>query len=111
MPAASTGARPAAICAAVRSALPGVTSRSPPSTTESAAKTSMASSGCQGRSSWLCSRIAAGPKRAPARKLVAVSNGTPSTATSAPAQSVTFGQRAKVRTPVYRGAREASGGP
>ena len=54
--------------------------------------------------SWLWSRMAAGPKRGPGRMLVAVSNGTPRTATSAFSQSVDAGQRANVRIPVYRGA-------
>ena len=56
-------------------------------------------------------RIASGPKRAPGRIVVAVSNGTPSTATSTPSsQSATCGHRAKVLIPVYRGAFDASGG-
>ena len=45
-------------------------------------------------------RIASGPNRAPGRRLVAVSNGTPMTATSTSSSEVTYGQRAKVRTPV-----------
>ena len=61
----------------VRSAFPGVTARSPPSSTDRPANTSIACCGCHGRISRLWSRIAAGPKRAPVRKLVAVSNGTP----------------------------------
>jgi hypothetical protein len=44
--------------------------------------------------------MASGPNRAPARKLVAVSNGTPITATSTPSGSETLGQRAKVLIPV-----------
>ena len=42
----------------------------------------------------------AGPKRAPGRIEVAVSNGTPTIAASTPAGSVTCGARANVRMPV-----------
>ncbi len=42
----------------------------------------------------------AGPKRAPGRIEVAVSNGTPTTATSASSAEVTCGARANVRMPV-----------
>ena len=103
-PASITGRSPSSICPAVRSAFPGVMPMSPPSITERVAKTSIAWAVCQGRMSWLWSRMAAGPKRGPGRMLVAVSNGTPSTATSAFSQSVDAGQRANVRIPVYRGA-------
>jgi hypothetical protein len=79
--------------------LPGVTSRSPQSTSDWLANTSTSSGGCHGRSSSDAARIASGPKRAPGRKLVAVSNGTPTTAASTPSGSVRCGSRANVRTP------------
>jgi hypothetical protein len=111
-PARTTGSSCSAICAAVRSALPGVTVRSPASTTESAPKTSISFTGCHGRSSSDASRIPAGPNRAPGRMDVAVSNGMPSTAASTPSNvSETWGQRANVRMPVYRGAARPSAGP
>ena len=56
-------------------------------------------------------RIDSGPKRAPGRFVVAVSNGIPRTATSTPSGSSTSGQRANVLTPEYRGDVSASGGP
>ena len=100
IPAATSGRSPSWICAAVFSALPGVTARSPQSTSDWLANTSMPSGGCHGRSSSEAARIASGPKRAPGRKLVAVSNGTPTTAASTPSGAVTCGNRANVRTPV-----------
>jgi len=100
-PARTTGSSCSAICAAVRSALPGVTSTSPASTTERVAKTSTGCTGCHGRRSSEASRIPAGPKRAPGRIDVAVSNGTPMTAASTPsAVAAACGQRANVRMPV-----------
>ena len=51
------------------------------------------------------------PKRAPLRKLVAVSNGIPATAKSTPSVPVTWGSRMKVRTPAKRGFTNASAGP
>ena len=44
-------------------------------------------------------RIASGPKRAPGRFVVAVSNGMPRTATSTSSGLSTSGQRANVFTP------------
>jgi len=67
-------------------------------------------SGLYGRRSEDAERIASGPKRAPERKLVAVSNGSPSTAASTPSRSVTYGSRMKVRMPEKRGLRKASAG-
>jgi len=79
----------------------GVTSRSPPSTTESEPKTSISCTGCHGRSSSEASRMPAGPKRAPGRIEVAVSKGTPITAASTPsAVGAACGHRANVRMPV-----------
>ena len=42
----------------------------------------------------------AGPKRAPGRIEVAVSNGTPTIAASTPSADSTYGARANVRMPV-----------
>ena len=75
-------------------------SMSPQSTTDCVANTSTSSAGWYGRSSADADRIASGPNRVPARKLVAVSNGTPTTATSTPSTARTCGQRANVRMPV-----------
>ena len=44
-----------------------------------------------------------GPKRAPTRKVVAVSKGAPTIAASLFSRSRTFGNRMKVRTPLKRG--------
>ena len=79
-PAATSGRSPSAICAIVRSALPAVTGRSPASTTERPAKTSTPWTVWNGRSANDADRIASGPKRGPGRKLVPVSNGTPTIA-------------------------------
>ena len=82
-------------------ALPGVSSRSPQSDDREARRTRpRRAAGGRAAGSAEAERIASGPNRAPGRKLVAVSNGTPTTATSTPSSSVTCGQRAKVRTPV-----------
>src|SRR5947208_10715934 len=78
--------------------------------TESASRTSIARAGWYGRSSTDAERIASGPKRAPGRKLVAVSNGTPTAAASTSARSVTCGSRMNVRTPANRGYALASTG-
>ena len=71
---------------------------------------SMSCSALYGRRSAEAARIASGPKRAPARKLVAVSNGRPTTAKSTSSMSVTCGSRMKVRIPEKRGLRKASAG-
>ena len=49
-------------------------------------------------------RIARGPKRAPGRLVVAVSNGTPMTATSTPSRAVTYLRRMNEVTPPYVGS-------
>ena len=94
----------------LRAELPGDVLTSPKSANDSEAKTSTCCTGCQGRSSSEASRIPAGPKRATGRIDVAVSNGTPTTATSTPSGSVTCGARANVRMPVKRGASPVPGG-
>ena len=59
--------------------------------------------GWYGRSSADADRIPSGPKRAPVRKVVAVSNGIPTTAASTPASSTTWGSRMNVLMPEKRG--------
>ena len=82
-PARSTGSSCAAICSrGAHARCPAWSSRSPRSASESEPKTSTSCAGFHGRSSSEASRIPAGPKRAPGRIEVAVSNGTPRTATS-----------------------------
>src|SRR3712207_2073933 len=54
--------------------------------------------------------MASGPKRAPDLKETASSVGTPTTATSTPSVSATWGSRMKVRGPVKRGVSEESAG-
>ena len=63
-------------------------------------QTSTCWTGCHGRSSSDASRMPAGPKRAPGRIEVAVSNGTPTMATSRPSGELSSGARANVRMPV-----------
>jgi hypothetical protein len=99
-PDSASGRNASAICAVVRSALPGVTPTSPQSTTDRRANTSTSCAGRYGRRSAEAERMASGPKRGPERKLVAVSKGTPTIAASTPSSSRTCGQRAKVRIPV-----------
>ena len=68
------------------------------------ANTSTSSGGWYGRRPIEAERIASGPKRAPGRLLVAVSNGTPTAATSTPSRS----SRADS---ARRSARRCSGAP
>ena len=74
---------------------------SPRSTIESVSNTLTRWAVFHGRSSIDASRIPAGPKRAPGRIVVAVSNGTPMMAASTSVRSSgTCGKRANVRMPV-----------
>ena len=105
----STGSSCAAICSAVRSALPGVVCRSPRSAMRARRRRRPSWAGLNGRSSSDASRIPAGPKRAPGRIDVAVSKGTPSTAASTPSGESTAAP-AEARMPCITGATPASGG-
>ena len=76
------------------------------------ANTSTSSGGWYGRSPIEAPRIASGPKRAPGRRLVAVSNGTPTTATSTPSGSRhVAGSARRCARPCSAAPATASGGP
>src|SRR5262249_9601232 len=114
-----------------RRAFPGVIATSPASIAAPARRTSTPCSGCQGRSSAEAERIASGAKRAPARQLVVVSKGIPTTAAAArtsplsslsrlgacaaeassrvrASASTAWGRPANVRRPAKRGARRGA---
>jgi hypothetical protein len=81
---------------------------SPASATWTSRNGDVPSGSLYGRSSSDASRMAAGPKREPARNVVAPSNGAPRTATSARPTWSEVGSRANVRIPAKRGTASAS---
>ncbi|MDF9813354.1 hypothetical protein M2266_002585 [Streptomyces sp. SPB162] len=91
--------------------LNGLAAMSPASATWASANGEASCAGLYGRSSREASRMALPPNRAPGRYETPLSNGTPTTATSAVPTSSSRGSRANVAGPAYRGMRDESMGP